>query len=758
MDPKGVDKSPKENVFYGVFKRFLWRNEKNGASYFLVSTKNFLILESMYSKKETKRNRKNEDEIWFTMTCDGTKSHVPYFDSNTPVMMKGYFNTQTTGEYCWDFVISEIKEASNSESATIEYLASNSFPGINYEAAVKIVANFGADIFSFVTKNENALKQIVKLTDLPEEVVSRMVKTIQTTVAERELFELFHPLGLSYACAAKAIKFYKQNALKTLKNNPYIAGKRIGLNFKECDKLAKEFHISSMDDRRLDAAVKVATDIMSTDGHVWYEQKALYNKVNSVLQTESYQVEVPNSIIVAATSKYMTGFRYKGKACFYNINLFESEKNIINHIKRLSLNPEKLPYDDSLIAYAEKACGMHYGTQQRSAFPNLLTSKGVKILTGGPGTGKTTTVKGLIMAYKKMNPNAKIRLCAPTGRAAQRMSESTEMEAVTIHRLCEYVPFGDAFSYKDASDPIDADLIVVDEFSMATIELTEILLGAIKNGSSLWIIGDIHQLESVGPGAVLHDMLMAPDTLIARQMLTEVFRQKGGSPIIENALRINEGVTELEVCDDFQIIHTKCEEETLQAVMDLCEKLHNPLSPFDTQILCPARKGLAGINSCNEKLQDLLNPKKKGQYMLFGKTRYQIGDKIIMTNNNYDTECQYFNGDIGIVKKLEEKGLVVDIRGNDLLLERSSLEDIELAYGMTIHKSQGSEFPYVIVVMPMNPSNMLVRNLLYTAVTRAKKKVYIIDEGSAMKTAIKVDKSGSRQTTLGLMLENEKAA
>ncbi len=746
MEPK---EKQKENVFYGVFKRFLWRNEKSGASFFLFQTKHCLLLEQMYSKKEIKKDRGTSTETtWYTVSCNATKCHTPYYQTDTPVKVKGYFNVEDKNQYGWDFVISGIEEAVEDETATIEYLSSDSFPGITYESAVKIVGTFGADIFHFISCDTQAIQKLIKTTELPEKVITRMVKTIQTTVAERELFGILNPLGISYSHTARAVKIYAENAIKALSNSPYRAGKRIGLSFVECDRLALYFKFRASDERRIDAAVHEATIKLGNEGHVWYEQSVFYNRVNSILRTESYSERIPSSIIITATRRSMTGFRYKGKQCFYNNDLYKSEENIAAHIKRLSIGAEKTPYSSSLIEYAEAACGIKYGKQQRDAFPNLLSQKGFKILTGGPGTGKTTTVKGLILGYQKMYPDDKVALCAPTGRAAQRMTESTGMTAVTMHRLCDYKPFGEGVSYKDASNPIDADLIVIDEISMADIVIMEILLGAVKPGASVWIIGDIHQLESVGAGAILHDCLMAPSTLIARQMLTEVFRQKGGSPIIENAMRINDGNTELEVCEDFQIINTKSEEESLEVIKDLCQKLYNPDNPFETQILCPARKGISGIDNCNIVLQELLNPKKKGQYMVYGKTQFRVNDKIIMTNNNYDETCLYFNGDIGVIKRIEDKGLVVDIRNEELLLERSAMEDIRLSYGITIHKSQGSEFPYVIVVMPMNPSNMLVRNLLYTAVTRAKKKVYIINEGSAMKTAIKVDKSDARNTTL----------
>lgn len=750
----GGNSIQRETVFFGIMKNFIWRNEKNGSSFFLLQTKQPLFLENMYSKKEVKKTN-GEDVVWYTMSCDGTKCTVPYFPRETPVMVKGYFNQNGNAGYSWNLVISEIRESSMDDTTTIEYLASETFPGVSYGDAVKIVGNFGADIFSFVKDDVNAIKKIVQATDLPEQCVERMVKLIKVTTAERELFKFLNPLGISYSVAAKAIKFYGANAFNVLKKATYRAGKRLGLSFADCDKIAKEFGYYFTDERRLERAVSEACEALASCGHVWFEQKDFYDNVNRILYTETFKETVPRSVLVMNTKKYLTGFTKDGIQCFYNIDLFKAEEEIANHIRRLSLNAEKCPYYPELLDIASKACGMKFGKQQSEAFPNLLASKGVKILTGGPGTGKTTTLKGLLIAYLTMYPETKVCLVAPTGRAAQRMSESTEMPAVTIHRACNIRPYGiDEISHKDASNPLDADLIVCDEVSMCSVEIARILLGAVKTGASVWFIGDVHQLESVGAGAVLHDCLKASGDLIARTMLTEVFRQKGGSPIIENANRINNGDTNLQWCDDFQYFHTKNEEETLEIIKQLSKEHFDPENPFSCQILCPARKGLSGIDNCNIVLQEMLNPAKKGQYLSYGQTKFRVGDKIIMTNNNYDENCLYFNGDIGVIKRIEQKGLVVDIRGAELLLERSSLDDIRLSYGMTIHKSQGSEFPVVICVMPMNPSNMLVRNLLYTAVTRAKKKVYIINEGSAMETAIKVDKSGSRQTTLGDRLQH----
>ena len=340
-------------------------------------------------------------------------------------------------------------------------------------------------------------------------------------------------------------------------------------------------------------------------------------------------------------------------------------------------------------------------------------------MNGGPGTGKTTTIKGIIYAFERIHPNAVVKLCAPSGRAAQRMSESTGKPATTVHRLLDYRPFGDTEIHKDAADPIEADLIVVDEMSMMGVELFDIFLEAVKTGTTLVLVGDIDQLEAVGPGAVFRDLLNAPDSLTQKVLLTEIFRQKEGSPIIVNAGYINNGIHNLKLCNDFQVIHTKNEEETLKECISLMQRLYNPDDPFETQILCPANKGESGIRSLNTALQSLLNGNAKG--VRYGSTVFRKNDKIIMFRNNYAAD--YYNGDIGIIKDIDENNrMKVEIRGNQFEIKRDMLDDMHLSYGMTIHKSQGSEFQNVIVVLPMEPKSMLVRNLLYTAVTGLRLK------------------------------------
>lgn len=738
-----------ESVFYGTFLRYLWRNEKNGNCFFQISTKQKLLLKEQFSKKEIIRDSYSKKDIsWYTLNCDAANFSVPFYEKKTPVRITGYFLNEKKSGYCWDFKITSIQEASQEETIAIEYLASDSFPSISYENAVTIVRYHGADVFSYIHE-EGIANKIQKESGLSAQQVKNMLDCIGNTVEERTLYEKLGPLGIPYPFCVKAVKVYGTQAETRLSQNPHSYGGRLGLSFPQCDAIAKYYGFSLNYEGRLRRAVYETLKKIANNGNVYASQPVFYKNFYNILKTEYYSADYrPSAIDFFTYVKDILDLKKINEIeSFVNKKLVNAEGRIVSNILRLtSVKGQEQPWEENLIQYAENVCHMNYGYQQRGAFPIMLRNRGLKVLIGGPGTGKTTTIKGIIYVYKKMFPDHKISLCAPTGRAAQRMAESTEMEAVTVHRLLDYRPYGDTNIHKDANNPIQADLIVVDEMSMMDIELFDIFLSAVKTGTTIIFVGDTNQLEAVGAGTILNDLLNMPEFLIDKCELTEVFRQKGGSPIIENAIRVCKGITDLRDCEDFQIFHTKCQEETRDKVVSLLRDLYNPDDPFETQVLCPARNGIAGINSLNQILQKELNPGKKG--MQYGRTIYRPNDKVIMTVNNYDPDCCYYNGDIGVIEEITPGVVKVRIRGMIFQIKKSMLDDMDLAYGMTIHKSQGSEFANVIVVMPMDPHSMLVKNLFYTAITRAKKKVYIINEGSAMETAIKTDRSKSRQTTL----------
>ena len=744
-----------ESVFYGYFLHYTWRDEKTGRSFFRISTKHKLLLDKQYQKKNVIRDKETQQDItWYTVNCDASHISTPRYATKTPVKITGYFKSDVENGFCWDFQITAIQEASEEETITIEYLASDSFPGISYEDAVTIVRFHGADIFSYV-QTPGAAKKIQEETHLPASVVKDMIHIIGDTIEERKLYEFLGPIGIPYPYCAKAVKFYGSNALKKICSNPHRTGAKLGLSFSQCDAIAAKCGFRPDYEGRMRQAIRETVKKIANNGHVYASQEEYYRIFYRLLSSDVYKEYRPSLIdFFASAKKYHLGMTsYNRQECYYDTELVHAEQRIARNLIRLAtVKSEEQPWSDDLIEYAQNACGMRYGGQQRAAFSSVLRNRGLKVVVGGPGTGKTTTIKGIIMAYQKMFPDDVVKLCAPTGRAAQRLAESTDMEASTVHRLLDYRPYGDSTTHKDANNPIQANLIVIDEMSMMDIELFDIFLSAVKSGTTLIFVGDTNQLEAVGAGAVLSDLMQMPKTLINITELTEVFRQKGGSPIIENSIRTKMGRQDLECTDDFQIINAKSPEQTRDIVCDLMKQLYNPNDPFETQILCPARKGEAGIDNLNILLQKNLNSGKK--YCQYGRTIYRVNDKIMMTNNNYDSECLYYNGDIGIIKEITDTSLKVEIRGEILEIKKKMMESMDLSYGMTIHKSQGSEFQNVIVVMPMEPKGMLVRNLFYTAITRAKKRVFIINEGSAMETAIKTDKSSARRTTLLLQVRH----
>lgn len=751
MSAKENDELIKEgqSAYYGYFERYLWRNEKNGNCFFRMYTKQEMLFPQQYQKSIIRRNRVEDmDETWYSITCDGSKINIPFFEKNIPLKVTGYFQTDSESGDAWDFKVTSAEVSSQDDTVTINYLASAGFDSIGYEEAVQIV-HLHPDFFEFIKGPESG-RILSQETGIPVRVVRNIINQILESEAEREVFRLLSPFDISYSAAAKAVRYYGQNAAQKLQMDPYQIGHKIGLSFRQCDEIAFSWETPSVKTGRIRAASYTALDILSSNGDTWTCAENFYRIVSRLFLSGPYGGTIPFTVALPCLKDIIGHAEKDDMQILYKKSVFKAEQRVAQNLIRLSRAKEKEDrFSMSLIDYAEEACRIKYGTHQRAAFPVILASSGLKLINGGPGTGKTTAIKGILLAYQKIHPDRRIALCAPTGRAAQRMSESTGMPATTVHRLLDYRPYGDTEMHKDRTDPIPADLIIIDEMSMMDIELFDIFLEAVETGTTLVFVGDKDQLEAVGPGAVFRDLLSAHDDIVEKVMLKEIFRQAEDSPIIGNAQKINNGDISLSLCDNFQVLHTKNEDESLEQVMKLMKEMYDPEAPFDTQILCPSRKGTSGIFNINMTLQALLNLGTEG--IQYGATMFRENDKVIMSRNNYMAD--YYNGDIGIVSRMENRRIYVNIREKEIELKRDMLDDVHLCYGMTIHKSQGSEFKNVIIVMPMEPKGMLVRNLLYTAVTRAKKRVIVINEGSAMETAIKKSVAVGRKTMLSQYLE-----
>ena len=380
---------------------------------------------------------------------------------------------------------------------------------------------------------------------------------------------------------------------------------------------------------------------------------------------------------------------------------------------------------------------MEYSDEQRRSFQSICTP-GIKIITGGPGVGKTTTINGLITSYMELLPDKKIALAAPTGRAAQRMWDITMIEARTIHKLLDFKPFSagddESGATKDKENPIDADLIVVDEMSMVDTELFYLLLQAIKTGTIVLLIGDKDQLQSVSPGNILHDLLKS--NIFEVYQLTKVYRQKGDNTIIDNAYKILNGQMDFIKNDKFEIKHTETEKEAMDCIIDKFNEWYAKEDLKKIQILTPIKGGECGTTQINTVIAKIIRREsfEGTPVYYFGKNSYTVGDKVIFHKNNYDKD--YYNGDIGYVTNIIKNGIEVEVGEELKKVTGDALKDVTLAYSITMHKSQGSEFDDIIIMLPDTYKNMLNRNLLFTAVTRAKRRVFIVYINSALSDSV----------------------
>lgn len=692
----------------GLYEKTLYRDEKTGFTIFSLRVKRGVENRSAYG----------------TIVCLAT---IPVYTKGMPLEVEGHWEQKKQGI---SFVTKSVKEFINDKEISISYLSTNLCKGIGKATAAAIVEKYGADIFEFVQR-DNAIELLKKIKGMTEDKATNLVINIKNTICQRQLFEYIAKFGGSYASSIKIAEEYSYFSIQKLKENPYKIGRFGGLNFIICDAIAKECGFNHLSQIRIEALIYNALEQLTSSGNTYTTQRELNNTISRIVKESAFHNQISPVIILTYLTR-MNGITIerneKNENKIYLKRLWIAEKNSINEISRLN-NKKDLPFQEDIIKYAGEKCNITYSDLQANAF-NAIKTTGIKIITGGPGTGKTTTIKGIIEAYKKLNPNSKFVLCAPTGRAAQRMKESTGYEAFTVHKLLEYRPFGREVSHKDSSNPINADFIIIDEFSMIDIEIFAILLNAIKDNALVFLVGDKDQLPSVGPGNVMSDLIKSEQ--IELYKLDKVFRQGEGSNIIVNAQRIRVGDFDL-INDkkDFEIIRVDNVEEIKEQLDEIIINA-NADDPFYIQVLTSTRKNEVGTVELNEDLQLLLN--SSTEKMVYGSTTFKKGDKIIMTQNNY--EAGYYNGDIGIISEIREDGMMLNINEERLLLKRKNFDDINLAYAITIHKSQGSEFPVVVIILPKYPSNMLQRNLIFTAVTRAKEKVIIITEKEALITSI----------------------
>lgn len=630
-----------------------------------------------------------------------------------------------------------------------KYLGSGMVKGIGPVYAKKLVDRFHEGIFDII---ENASARLETIDGIGSKRRQQIKEAWTEQKSIREIMVFLHSHGVSTSRAVRIYKTYGEGAIETVRADPYRLAKDIhGIGFKSADQIAQKVGIPNDSLLRAAAGLNYVLLEATGNGHCALPAESIQEETQKLLLVEE-------TIIAAALNRTLaSGDLVKetigGEELVYLPHLKRAEEIIAARIKMLSSAPSNYPPIDfeKAIEWCQQKTGKELAPSQREALKQALHSRAL-IITGGPGVGKTTLVNAVLLILRAKN--VRCLLCAPTGRAAKRLSETTGMDAKTIHRLLEVNPATRTFKFNE-SNPLECDLLVVDESSMIDLPLMSQVLRALPPSAGLLLVGDIDQLPSVGPGTVLKSLIESGILPVVR--LTEVFRQAAHSKIIKTAHQINQGLlpesTEKNSETDFHFVERETPEDISRILIEIVKTRIPSKFKFDPirdiQVLCPMNRGSLGVRELNGKLQAELNPPQPNEPTVekFG-WQFCIRDKVIQTENNYDKEV--FNGDIGQIAKMDviEREVVVRFDQRLVTYDFGELDELSLAYAITIHKSQGSEFPAVVIPIAMQQYMLLQRNLVYTGITRGKSLVVLIGQRKAFAAAVRNNKSERRVSGL----------
>ena len=651
-----------------------------------------------------------------------------------------------------------------------KYLGSGLVPGIGKAYANKIVDALGTDTFRVLSEESGKLRDVPGIGPKRATAIKAAWDAKRT---ERELYIFLQTYGVTPSQCVKLVERYGAQAKPILLEQPYRVAREIdGIGFKTADRIAINLGFANDAPPRLDAGLIYALETLQDEGHTAYREADLQDYSATMLETSGDHISARIDALVQAKAlarHQPAGVEnpLPGSALIQLPQHDRAEQKIAEVVARLARTGSGLPAikADAAVTWAEAKAGFTFHELQRTAVKNALTKK-FTILTGGPGTGKTSILRALVEILKAKK--VRVHLAAPTGRAAQRLAQTTGGFATTIHRLLKYDPASGGFVANEAA-PLATDFLIVDEASMLDNRLASALLQAVPSRAHLLLVGDTDQLPSVGAGNVLKDLIAVATAessphAPAVTRLAVIYRQQGQSQIVTTAHAINAGdpslppavneVSATQVWADLTFIVATDAEDCVRKTLELVttfipQKLKWPHPIRDVQVLAPMHKGVAGVGNFNVQLQAALNPAPRGAKALRTPTgEFRAGDKLIQLRNNYDKNL--FNGDIGVITAIDAEGgtFSADFDGDVHTFERGEFNDLALAYTVSIHKSQGSEYPIVIVPLLKAHFMMLQRNLIYTAITRGRKKVFIVGEPAAYAMAVRNAESKTRSTHL----------
>ncbi len=631
--------------------------------------------------------------------------------------------------------------APTSERGIERYLASGMVRGIGRELARRLVAAFGKDTLKVIDKESERLREV-------DGIGPKRRKRIKESWIEqhavRDIMIFLQSHGVGTAQSARIYRQYGSEAVAVISENPYQLCRDVwGIGFKTADGVAMSVGVPPQSKLRARAGLVYTMETLAAEGHCFCLEAEL------ILQAQAL-LDIPAEILSEAlASELERSELIRDENRIYLASLYHAESAVAERLIALQRTERGFRpiVVAKAVAWAEQRMKLHFAPMQVEALRTALAEK-VAVITGGPGVGKTTIIHALVDVYRMRS--LKIALAAPTGRAAKRMEEATHHEAKTLHRLLKFNPAAHGFEH-DRNNPLEADVVILDECSMIDIALMHHFLDALPDRCCLILVGDMDQLPSVGPGNVLRDII--DSEVIACRRLDHIFRQEKGGAIVRNAHHVNRGeALEIDNSDgsDFFFLPADQPDEVIDKVLQLITRripARYGFSPIhDIQVLTPMRKNQLGADNLNGLLQEALNP-RGAELQRFGRC-YRDGDRVMQIRNNYDKEV--FNGDIGLVRRVDaaEQTLTVDFDGRQIDYESTDLDELVHAYACSIHKSQGSEYPAVIILMTTQHFKLLQRNLLYTAITRGRKLVCLVGQIKAVGMAIRNNEIGLRRTAL----------
>ena len=726
----------------GYIDHVIFRNEDNGYT--------VMVLKGMEEEQE--------------LTCVGT---FPAITQGAAIEASGNYTTHPV--YGKQFQISSYVEKMPEDALAMErYLGSGAIKGIGAALAARIVRRFGDDTMRIV---EEEPERLAEIKGISEKKAMEIAEQMTEKADMRRAMIFLQKYGISLNLGAKIYQKYKESVYTVLQENPYRLAEDIsGVGFKIADEIAARIGIHADSDYRIRSGMLYTLLQASGEGHTYLPKDQLFTRCARLLGVnESYMEKHLMDMVI---DRKLVLKEKNGETIVYPSQYYYLELNTARMLNELNvLCPEDEQLVQKRILMIEKETGTVLDEMQKKAVTEAA-SHGLFVLTGGPGTGKTTTINAMIDYFD--SEGLEVRLAAPTGRAAKRMQEATGCEAQTIHRMLEISGAADEEEgpkqfERNEENPLEADVIIVDEMSMVDIYLMHALLKAVTVGTRLILVGDRDQLPSVGPGSVLKDIIESECFPVV--CLTHIFRQEGGSDIVLNAHKINKG--EHIVMDnksrDFFFLKREDANVIISVALTLIQKKlpsYVDADPYDIQVLTPMRKGLLGVERLNTIFQQYLNPPSPEKNEKdTGRCKFREGDKVMQTRNNYQMEwevrgkygipvdkgCGVFNGDMGIIREINTYAEMVTVEFDECRFAEYSfkeLEELELAYALTVHKAQGSEYPAVILPLLNGPRMLMNRNLLYTAVTRARSCVTIVGSPYAVNQMIDNKYEQIRYTSL----------